>query len=163
MKLSSLVPLAACVALAGCGGPEDDAGPPAPRTASASANPVPAEQVKLEPDRNKLALGAQLYRENCAACHGDQGQGAPDWQKPGPDGKYPAPPLNGTGHAWHHPMKALRQTIRNGTLRIGGNMPAWKDKLTDQEIDAIIHWLQMKWPQELYAAWYEMDRRQESP
>lgn len=102
--------------------------------------------------------GFKLYRANCAACHGDQGQGAPNWKQTGPDGKYPAPPLNGTGHTWHHPMPVLVSTIKNGTQRIGGNMPPWKDRLTDLEISAIISWFQTRWPDELYQAWARMDK-----
>ena len=70
----------------------------------------------------------------------------------------PPPPLNGTAHAWHHPRKALIYTIKNGTQAIGGNMPAWKDKLTDDEIESIILWFQSKWPDELYQAWAQRDQ-----
>jgi len=105
-----------------------------------------------------VQLGFKLYRENCATCHGDQGQGAANWQQAGANGKYPAPPLNGTGHAWHHPMPVLIGTIRNGTQRIGGSMPPWQEKLTDAEIHAIITWFQSRWPDELYQAWERMDR-----
>ncbi|MFG1491011.1 cytochrome c, partial [Oceanospirillum sp. HFRX-1_2] len=48
--------------------------------------------------------GKPLYQENCAQCHGGFGQGNPDWRKPTEDGHYLPPPLNGTGHAWHHPL-----------------------------------------------------------
>jgi len=106
-----------------------------------------------------LEKGKVLFGKHCASCHGDSAQGALNWQKAGPDGKYPPPPLNGSAHAWHHPTAALRSVIRNGTQRIGGNMPPWRDKLNDAEIDAIIAWFQSLWPDELYAAWSEMDRK----
>ena len=32
-------------------------------------------------------------------------------------------------------------------------MPPFKDKLTAQEIDAIIAWFQSLWPDNIYAAW----------
>lgn len=102
--------------------------------------------------------GFKLYRANCASCHGDQGQGAYNWKQAGPGGKYPPPPLNGTGHAWHHPMPVLMSTIKKGTQRIGGNMPPWQGKLTDDDISAIIAWFQSRWPDELYQAWARMDR-----
>ena len=70
----------------------------------------------------------------------------------------PAPPLNGTGHAWHHPQKVLIDVIKNGTARLGGNMPPWKDRLSDQEIEDIIAWFKAQWPDELYAAWDRMNR-----
>jgi mono/diheme cytochrome c family protein len=37
-------------------------------------------------------------------------------------------------------------------------MLAWKDKLNDEEIEAIVAWFQSQWPDEVYAAWYQMDR-----
>jgi len=105
----------------------------------------------------QVARGAEVFRQNCAACHGANAEGAPNWQNPGPDGKYPPPPLNGTAHAWHHPIASLKDTIRHGTARIGGSMPPWKDKLTDADIEAAIAWFQSHWPDELYAAWSRMD------
>lgn len=105
-----------------------------------------------------LAQGQMLYSKNCATCHGGMAQGAPNWHKRGADGKFPAPPLNGTGHTWHHPKSDLVATIKYGTLVGGGNMPAWKDKLSDAEIEAILSWLQSQWPREIYAQWQKMDR-----
>jgi mono/diheme cytochrome c family protein len=105
----------------------------------------------------QVARGAEVFRQHCAVCHGVQAEGAPNWQQPGPDGKYPAPPLNGTAHDWHHPLASLQDTIRNGTGRLGGSMPPWKDKLGDADVDAAIAWFQSHWPDELYAAWARMD------
>lgn len=98
--------------------------------------------------------GRPLYLQHCAACHGDRGQGAPQWQRRNPDGSTPAPPLNGTGHAWHHPLKALIATIANGQ----GTMPAWGGTLQKAEMLAIIAWFQSQWPGEIYAAWARMNR-----
>lgn len=98
--------------------------------------------------------GRPLYLQHCAACHGDRGQGAPQWQRPNPDGSMPPPPLNGTGHAWHHPLKALVTTIANGQ----GTMPGWRNKLQKPEMLAIIAWFQSLWPDEIYAAWARMDQ-----
>ncbi len=106
-----------------------------------------------------VARGSEVYQKNCASCHGGMAQGAPNWQRPGPDGKYPAPPLDASAHAWHHPYAALKTTIREGTLRLGGSMPAWKDKLADRDIDAVIVWMQSLWPEEIYRAWQAMDHK----
>lgn len=105
--------------------------------------------------REEVELGRQLYAQHCAQCHGVGAQGAANWQKPGPDGKMPPPPLNGTGHAWHHPMRDLVSVIQNGTP---GNMPAWRDKLSGDDTRAVIAWFQSLWPGEIYAAWDRMDR-----
>lgn len=39
-----------------------------------------------------IAEGEALYAEACAACHGAQLEGQPDWRTRGPDGRLPAPP-----------------------------------------------------------------------
>ena len=110
-------------------------------------------------DPQVLAQGREVFKKNCAACHGDRAQGAPNWQKPGPDGKYPPPPLDGSAHAWHHPTTQLKQTILEGTLKLGGNMPAWKGRLSEADMEAVIAWFQSLWPDEIYAAWADIDRR----
>lgn len=120
---------------------------------------TPTAPVRPVVDPALLARGARLFQENCATCHGANAQGAPNWQQRGADGKYPAPPLNGTGHDWHHPLAALKATVRNGTLMIGGSMPPWRDKLSDADIEATIAWLQSLWPDEIYAAWKRMDEQ----
>lgn len=131
---------------------------PPPPLGSVSA-PAAVVNVPHGLDPTLIARGAGIYTANCAECHGARAEGAPNWQRPGPDGKYPAPPLDGSGHAWHHPRTALAQTIHGGTLKLGGSMPAWKDKLTDDDIEAVIAWMQSLWPEEIYRAWQAMDEK----
>jgi mono/diheme cytochrome c family protein len=107
----------------------------------------------------QLALGKKVFDDNCARCHGDNAQGAADWRKRDADGHYPPPPLNGSGHTWHHSTEMLKQTILNGSPQGKGKMPAWKGKLTEKQIDAVIDWFQSVWPQPVYDAWYEMQQR----
>ena len=111
-------------------------------------------------DAAVLADGKQLFYSHCAQCHGSNAQGHPQWRKVGPDGKYPAPPLNGSGHAWHHSRAVLRNVIKNGSPQGQGNMPAWQDKLTDQQIEHIIDYFQSLWPDQVYSAWIEMQQTQ---
>lgn len=115
--------------------------------------------VMRNQDPAQIRRGHTLFVQNCAVCHGSNAEGAPNWSQPDTNGKYPAPPLNGTGHAWHHPKRALMTTIKFGTARLGGSMPAWKDKLSDQDINDVIAWFQSQWPDELYAAWQRMDQK----
>lgn len=124
---------------------------------TAATAPAPVARPVVEPA--VLARGEALFKKHCAACHGDRAQGAIAWERPGPDGKYPPPPLNGTAHDWHHPREQLQRTIREGTLRIGGSMPPWGTTLTDADIDSIITWFQSLWPDPVYAAWVDIDRR----
>ncbi len=100
-----------------------------------------------------LALGEQIYRQNCAACHGAAGEGDLNWRQRDERGMFPPPPLNGSGHTWHHPMADLMSFIRDGSPPGKGRMPAWKHRLSDTEIQAVIYWLQSQWPDELYEVW----------
>lgn len=105
-------------------------------------------------DPVQYSKGFRLYQANCSSCHGKNGEGAVNWRKVDEQGKNPAPPLNGSGHTWHHSTKSLTNTIKNGTSKLGGNMPAWKDKLSESEIKLILVWIKAQWPDELYTAWY---------
>ncbi len=106
----------------------------------------------------QVTQGGILFRANCPECHGQQAESTPHWRKPGEDGSYPPPPLNGTAHTWHHPLPLLRRTIRDGGVNIGGKMPPFKEKLSDQEIDMVIAWFQSLWSDEIYATWSGMGK-----
>lgn len=147
-----VVVLLAVLSLAACG---EGGGNPAAGVAATPAETAPARVT----DAGHLAQGRKLFVQHCARCHGANGEGAFDWRRRGPDGKFPPPPLNGTGHDWHHPRAQLRDVIKTGTLARGGGMPAWGDKLSDAEIDAVIAWFQSLWPDEIYAEWTKIDAR----
>jgi len=143
----------ALVALLAACGKAETGGSVSKVGASEPANPMPGKRGEFA----MIVRGGQLFRENCAQCHGDLAQGHPQWQRPDASGKYPAPPLDGSGHAWHHPMKGLVRTIKYGTQAMGGSMPAWKDKLSDEDTSAIIQWFQSRWPEEIYQDWQARD------
>ena len=120
--------------------------------------PVPAAPER-KVDTQELALGERLFQANCASCHGAQAEGNENWRQRELSGRFPAPPLNGTGHSWHHSTEVLMDVISNGRPGGQSNMPAWKDKLSEAEIAAIVAWFQSQWPQPVYDAWYEMQQR----
>ncbi|MDH3219113.1 MAG: thioredoxin fold domain-containing protein [Gammaproteobacteria bacterium] len=97
--------------------------------------------------------GERLFRENCAACHGQNAEATSDWKKTDANGNYPPPPLNGTAHAWHHDLDLLRRTIREGGARLGGQMPGFEGRLNAEEIDSVIAFFQSKWPDDIYQRW----------
>jgi len=104
-----------------------------------------------------LFRGVRLYQEQCAQCHGPEGQGHPDWQNPQ---VVAAPPLNGSGNEWKRRKQDMIAIIRNGVTRHGEPvMPAWKGRLSDQDIEDIIAWYQALWPAEVYQRWRETEAR----
>ncbi|MCW8891022.1 MAG: cytochrome c [Sedimenticola sp.] len=154
MKFKLFIVGGVSLLLAACS--DDQARSPTASTTNAAAVAT-AEPVKSWYRFEQVSAGARVYQENCAACHGKRGEGAENWRKAGPDGNYPAPPLNGTGHAWHHPLNILFHTIKNGSPGGQGNMPAWGEKLSDEEIISVIAWFQSKWPREIYQNWVQRD------
>ena len=99
----------------------------------------------------RLIHGVKLYQENCAQCHGPEAQGHPDWTNPK---VVAAPPLDGNGNVWKRRKTELVAVIKNGVSRQGQPvMPAWKDRLSDQDIDDIIDWFQALWPADVYDRW----------
>ncbi len=102
----------------------------------------------------QLLRGKKVFKESCAVCHGDSGQGLTEnWREALPDGTYPAPPVNGTAHAWHHSREALLRTINNGGIPLGGTMPPFKDKLTDKQKEEVLAYVMSLWPNNIYMAW----------
>ena len=100
-----------------------------------------------------VQTGKAIYQANCAACHGANAEGAANWATPGPDGLYPAPPHDDRGHTWHHSDRVLYETIFAGMgdpLRPGSplRMPAWRGKLNDAEIRAVIEYFKSLWTDE---------------
>ena len=129
----------------------------APPAAEPAPSAAPTVQPKNLAGRNlgpeKIKRGEAVYRANCASCHGPNGESTPGWRNPGPDGRYPPPPLDGSAHAWHHSTETLERMIRVGSPADIGGMPAWDGKLTNQEIDDVIVWIKSLWPDEVYDIW----------
>ena len=97
-----------------------------------------------------VLLGEKIYNKNCLSCHGPKGQGlAKDWKVKDENGNYPAPPLNGTAHTWHHSPEQLLYTINRGGVEMGGQMPAFEKRLTEEEKKALIEYMYSLWPKEI--------------
>lgn len=110
-----------------------------------------------------LDTGRMLYADHCAACHGVELEGAPDWQRSGPDGLFPAPPHDETGHTWHHGDGMLFDYVRRGGQAVlddlgvsfTSGMPGFGDILSAEDIEAILAFIRSTWPeriQEIQAA-----------
>ena len=109
-----------------------------------------------------VSRGADVFAQQCAACHGKLGQGNFTWRQRGADGKFPPPPVNGTGHAWHHPFRALGSQIKFGAPGGSGSMPGFAQTLSDQDVTDVIGWFQDKWSDEIYTAWLARDQQSRS-
>jgi len=99
-----------------------------------------------------IAHGRRVYMSQCAACHGEQLQGQPNWTERDASGLLPAPPHNETGHTWHHADDQLFEVVKYGpAVALGDSnyrsaMPAFKGVLTDSEILAVLVYIRSTWP-----------------
>jgi mono/diheme cytochrome c family protein len=121
-----------------------------------SAPPAVPPTRSLRPeDPQVLRLGAVIYAQQCAACHGVKGEGQPNWRDRGPDGLLPAPPHDPSGHAWHHPDEQLFAITKYGLAKLIEQpdyrtaMPVYDKVLSDDEIVAALSWIKSQWPLEV--------------
>ncbi len=110
--------------------------------------------VALPVRSDPVQSGASLYKEHCAACHGANLEGQPNWKSPNPDGTLPAPPHDESGHTWHHGDRLLFDYVKQGgaaTMAARGApgfksaMPGFAEILSDQEIREILTFLKSHW------------------
>lgn len=98
-----------------------------------------------------LALGAKIYAQQCAACHGAKLEGQPDWRRRLPNGRMPAPPHDESGHTWHHPDEVLFGITKHGLVPpyappdYQSDMPAFGGRLSDDEIRAVLAFIESHW------------------
>gem|GEM_PF-141760 len=141
--------------VSGCSGGEES--PAAAATSGTGAAPATAEagrsRVKRWYGAENVSRGAAVFAENCVGCHGKGAQGAFTWRRRNADGSFPPPPLDGSGHAWHHPLAGLAAHIRNGAAPGQGSMPGFGAVLKDTQINDAIAWFQSKWSDTTYKNW----------
>ena len=99
-----------------------------------------------------IAQGRQIYADQCAACHGADQEGQPDWRTPLASGRSPAPPHDESGHTWHHSDEVLFRIVKEGTAAVVGggyesDMPGFADVLSDAEIRAVLDYIKSTWPE----------------
>ena len=105
----------------------------------------------------QVIQGETIFSAQCASCHGGQAEGlTDDWRQRLEDGSFPPPPLNGSAHAWHHPLSVLMQVVNEGGEPLGGKMPAFADILTEHEKRAAIAYFQDFWDDSTYDNWLQM-------
>lgn len=134
---------------------------------SALALPVAAtagEDSAPKPGPTTAALGEIVYAENCAACHGANLEGQPNWRQRNADGRLPAPPHDARGHTWHHDDATLFGITKLGTAKFTGldiesDMPAFEDVLSDAEIRAVLAFIKSRWPLRIRQQQNSINRR----
>jgi mono/diheme cytochrome c family protein len=132
-------------------------------SASTSIPPLPTL------DAAEVNLGRQIYMEQCAICHGSNGEGQPNWKMPDANGNMPAPPHDDSGHTWHHADGLLYEITRDGfrdPLKPPDSpltMPAFGDKLSDAEIRAVITYFKSLWSEESRRFQWEVTQQQPFP
>ncbi len=95
---------------------------------------VLAYVYSLSTTPDEIERGAQVYRDNCAACHGESGQG---------DGTQAAslstPPADFTNQEFMAQQSA--QALFNAVTEGSGEMPAFADRLSEAERWAVVAYL----------------------
>ena len=106
---------------------------------------TPPAPIHIDPTNPEemLALGENLYANTCAACHGENGEGGS------------GPALNSLQILTRNDDQALANTIISGPRRPNSIMPAFGDRLTSVEVDALVQYLR-SW--EATATWVENPR-----
>ena len=108
-----------------------------------------------EMEGRDLDTGRSLYAEHCAACHGANLEGQPNWRTPDEEGVLPAPPHDETGHTWHHDNQLLFEYTKfggqealaaRGVSGFASGMPQFADTLSDEDIWNILAYIRSTWP-----------------
>jgi mono/diheme cytochrome c family protein len=105
-------------------------------------------------DAPQVAQGRAIYAVQCAACHGANLEGQPNWRQRQPNGRLPAPPHDASGHTWHHPDRVLFEITREGIAAHApagyeSDMPAFGQTLSDAEIWAVLAYIKSTWPADI--------------
>ena len=118
--------------------------------ASACGSDDGSDTSSVADSADPVERGERIYGMYCASCHGDSGEGQPHWNITKSDGTLPPPPLNGSGHTWHHGDGTLYKQVKfgGGYLDLPGfksGMPAFDETLSHQEIVDVLAYVKSLW------------------
>lgn len=105
---------------------------PVPAATPAAAPAVPAKPAANMTKDQLMTKGKAVYLDNCAGCHGENGEGQP--------GTFPA--LKGS-KVVRGPIANHVKTVLNGVENTA--MPPWAENLSDEEIAAVITFKRNSW------------------
>lgn len=130
-----------------------------------SQAPQPAHAALADADPARIRAGEAIYRQHCASCHGADLEGERDWRQRKPSGRLPAPPHDDSGHTWHHPDEVLFGITKFGLVPsyapadYPSDMPAFGGALSDEEIRAVLAFIESRWSDEVRETRRRMTRR----
>src|SRR5712691_3711033 len=113
-------------------------------------------------DPAQIDRGRVVYEQRCAVCHGQGLEGQPNWRVRLPNGRLPAPPHDDTGHSWHHPGEVLFAIVKKGLVPpyapagYESDMPAFGTVLSDEDIRAVLAYIESRWSGEVVKIREEM-------
>jgi len=124
----------------------------------------PETASPAQEDGGQIALGRSIYNSQCAACHGVNLEGQPNWRTRKANGRLPAPQHDETGHTWHHDDATLFNLTKYGLAALVGqpvetDMPAYDGVLTDDQIRAVLAYIKSRWPEHIRHRQKEMTER----
>ncbi len=102
-----------------------------------------AQHAMLTPTPGTIGAGKDLYDHNCATCHGADGMGDGDYA----NALSPSPAL--LAYMIRRPIAVdeyLLWSVSEGGAAFGSKMPAYKDKLTRDEIWKIVTYMRAGFP-----------------
>lgn len=139
LAIGGLVLLIVAIIVIGMGAASPDSGANS-RDGSRRAAEAPP------PDPEMVARGREIYTQYCLECHGENGVGENPADPSAVDdsGRYLAPPLDASAHAWHHTDEDLIQFISEGSPR-NPRMKAWKDVLSRGQIRDVVEYIKSLW------------------
>ena len=110
-----------------------------------------------------ILKGKKLYNQYCASCHQVNLSGAKNWKGFDEDGHRKAPPLNGTGHTWHHSDELLHKIIKYGFAKLikdyQGKMMGFGENINDEGIDNILSYIKSYWKDDTYEYQLEISKQ----
>lgn len=104
--------------------------PPDATPAATPTEAAPTEDTATPADgQNLMAMGESVYNQDCARCHGQQGEGVAGF-----------PPHAGNSLVTGDPAPVI-EIVLNGR----GAMPAFGGQLSDEEVAAVISYIRNTW------------------
>jgi mono/diheme cytochrome c family protein len=97
----------------------------------------------IEPTAAQAEAGRALYEANCLACHASPETGG--------ERMFGAPAHDETGHTWHHPDRLLAGWVLDGLPVQGSAMPAFRERLSEQQVVDILAYIKSTWPEDVRA------------